>query len=122
MFNVCKYFRPCLVGVIIGRMENGGGKSGEKMVSMVVWLRGKRGWILVGFKSFLLEPTKTQSHQIGEKMREKRGQKYLDKNTLVTSFFFVRAFVFSIFYPKHKRHKRQHKVLPFLSIFFATPL
>ena len=36
-----------MVGVIIGGMEN----RGEKMVYLVVWLRGKRGEILVGSRA-----------------------------------------------------------------------
>ena len=59
------------------------------------WLFGwgwKRGEILVGPTSFLSSPSKTQSLQIGEKMRVKVGQKYLDK--IAHIFFLLLLFFF----------------------------
>ena len=59
------------------------------------WLFGwgwKRGEILVGPTNFLSSPSKTQSLQIGEKMRVKVGQKYLDKIAYI--FFLLLLFFF----------------------------
>ena len=59
------------------------------------WLFGwgwKRGEILVGPTSFLSSPSKIQSLQIGEKMRVKVGQKYLDK--IAHIFFLLLLFFF----------------------------
>ena len=70
-------FKPHLVGVIIEGMKNKGEKRGEKKKRfVVVWLTVENGKDLVGPKSFLLGPTKTQYPQIGEKIIEK----YLYKN------------------------------------------
>ena len=59
------------------------------------WLFGwgwKRWEILVGPTSFLSSPSKTQSLQIGEKIRVKVGQKYLDK--IAHIFFLLLLFLF----------------------------
>ena len=59
------------------------------------WLFGwgwKRGEILVGPTSFFSSPSKIQSLQIGEKMRVKVEQKYLDK--IAHIFFLLLLFLF----------------------------
>ena len=84
--------RLCLVGVILGRMENEGEKSGEKMMFLVVWLRVEKRRDFGGTHQFSLLPSKTQSLQIGEKMRVKVGQKYLDK--IAHIFFLLLLFFF----------------------------
>ena len=51
----------CLVGV----------KSGKKMVGVAVWLGGEGGEKISGARCFLSKPTKNQSPQIEEIIREK---------------------------------------------------
>ena len=48
----------CLVGVIIGEMENRGEKNGKKIVFLVVWLRGKNERKVVVLSIFHPDPQK----------------------------------------------------------------
>ena len=59
----------------MGRME----KKERKMVGRSVWLGGGGGGNFGGAHEFSPGPTKTQSPQIGEKMREKIVQIFLTK-------------------------------------------
>ena len=69
-------------------MENEGKKSREKMMFLVVWLRveKRRDFGETHATSFLSSPSKTQSLQIGEKMKVKSGQNC--PHFLFTFFFF----------------------------------
>ena len=48
--------RLCLFGVILGRIENEGEKSGEKMMFLVVWLRVEKRRDFGGTHQFSLLP------------------------------------------------------------------
>ena len=67
----------CLVGVKSGWMKNKCEKSGEKMVGVAVWLGGEGGEKTSGARCFLPKPTKNQSPQIEEIIREKTRSKLL---------------------------------------------
>lgn len=56
-------------------MENGGVKSREKMMFMVVWLRGKMGENLVGPRVFSLANQNTKFSYWGENWQKIFGQK-----------------------------------------------
>ena len=81
-----------MFGVILERMENEGEKSEEKMMFLVVWLRVEKRRDFGGTHQFFLLPSKIQSLQIGEKMRVKVEQKYLDK--IAHIFFLLLLFLF----------------------------
>ena len=56
-----------MVGEILGRMENLGEKSKEKIFLVSVWLEDGEETNLVGLRCFLPEPTKNISLQNEEK-------------------------------------------------------
>lgn len=53
-------------------MENGGEKSGEKRIFLVVLLKGEWGWILVGLGCFIPGPPKTNPPNWAEKREKER--------------------------------------------------
>ena len=67
---ILKTLRVCVVGEILGMMENGREKSEDKMVFMGVWLVRREKRKLVGSKCFFLGSTKMLSSQFGEKIGE----------------------------------------------------
>ena len=67
---ILKTLRVCVVGEILGMMENGREKSGEKMVFVGVWLVRREKGKLVRFDCFLIGLTKMLSPQFAKKIGE----------------------------------------------------
>ena len=113
--------RVHLVGEILGRMEKIGEKSGEKIISMGVWLERWENGILVRSGCFLPRPTKNQSLQFGEKMGEKRGT-LLQRTILppfhIGSFFF---FFYPFFFPSLSTKIYMGKLPTFFSFYQRSP-
>ena len=85
--------RLCLFGVILGRIENEGEKSGEKMMFLVVWLRVEKRRDFGGTHQFSLLPLQ---NTISPNWRENESEswtKIFGQNCphllfIITIFFF----------------------------------
>ena len=85
--------RLCLFGVILGRIENEGEKSGEKMMFLVVWLRVEKRRDFGGTHQFSLLPLQ---NTISPNWRENKSEswtKIFGQNCphflfIITIFFF----------------------------------
>ena len=97
--------------------REGGKWMREKMMFLVVWLKVKRGKILAGSTSFLSFPSKTQSLQIGQKIKVKSGKKKFGQNWLHFLFFgYLNLTVNVAYLPTQK--KIDHIFLGWLFAFF----
>ena len=74
-------FTLCSVGVILGRMENKGEKSGEKMMFLVVWLRVEKRRDFGGVHKFSLLPLQNTVSPNWRETWSEKWEKYLDKTT-----------------------------------------
>ena len=88
-----------MVAVILGRMENEGEKSGEKMIFLVVWLRVEKMRDFGGVHKFSFLPLQNTISPNWSENWSEMWKKYLDK-TVPTSFnvfgffFFFWLFLF----------------------------